>query len=277
MFRRGAPGTAPTCGDARYAGRVEWDIADRALVSWLGTPDTDIGWCGYEIPSQPDAVWVLNAMYEHDSAPSELTYDEARKRRLATGLEQPVTFPGLATLDANSVETGGSVGRSRHPGPGWRRLRWADLAARVGEEPVAAGVLPCFRCMPGATVNGSWPVSIRPPAEGSLDRESWEALLEVLIAWSPQGAKTPCVAYFGPGASGEFDTGVTLSGPLGSATALYDHPAGAGSPSNLWAADRSWITWSDWDLWGTKVTGPPDLMNAILAKSELEALRLPWG
>ncbi|MEU0544494.1 hypothetical protein ABZ319_31940 [Nocardia sp. NPDC005978] len=256
---------------------MSWNIADRALVSWLGTPDTDIGWCGYETASTPDAVWLLHAMYEHDSAPSELTYNDVRQHRLAAGSKEPFSLPGLAEIDARSVEIGSSVGRSRHPGPGWRRLRWAELADRLGEQPVPEGMLPCYRCLPGATTNGSWPVSIRPPAEGSLDRESWHVLLEVLTACSPRGAATPCVAYFGPGASGEFDTGITVSGPLGSAAELYDHPGGQGSPSNLWAADRSWITWSDWDLWGTKVTGPPEVVAAVLGSSELEGLRLSWG
>ncbi|MGW4773039.1 hypothetical protein ACWEO2_34015 [Nocardia sp. NPDC004278] len=119
-------------------------------------------------------------------------------------------------------------------------------------------------------------MSIRPPAEGSLDRESWQTLIDVLIAWSPDGAGTLCVAYFGPAVSGEFDTGVTVSGPLGGAADLYDHPSGVGSPSNLWAADRSWITWSDWDLCATKVAGPTELIEELQAKPELEALRLPW-
>ncbi|MBF6469885.1 hypothetical protein IU427_32700 [Nocardia beijingensis] len=119
-------------------------------------------------------------------------------------------------------------------------------------------------------------MSIRPPAEGSLDRESWQTLIDVLIGWSPGGADTKCVAYFGPAVSGEFDTGVTLSGSLGGVMELYDHPSGVGSPSNMFAADRSWITWSDWDLCGTKVAGPAELIEAPQTAPELEAVRLHW-
>ncbi|WP_067899162.1 hypothetical protein [Nocardia vaccinii] len=168
--------------------------------------------------------------------------------------------PGF-DLEANSFVIGNELGRSEHPGAGWKRLRWSELAARLGEPAVAEGRYPGSRSLSGAHAGGSWPVSIRPPSEGSLDRESWQTLIDVLIAWSPDGAGTPCVAYFGPAVSGEFDTGVTVAGSLGSAADLYDHPSDVGSPSNLWAVDRSWITWSDWDLCATKVSGPTELIE----------------
>ncbi|MFI6996704.1 hypothetical protein [Nocardia sp. NPDC050175] len=254
---------------------MTWNVADRELVSWLGTPETDLGWCGYEIDSRPDAVWLLHAMYEHELGATELTYDEQLRQRLAAGLVQPTIIGGV-DFDASTSVPGNDLGRSEHPGPGWRRLRWTELAARLGEAAVVEGQYPSFRSLSGARLRGSWPVSISPPAEGSLDRESWQVLIEVLIAWSPGGADTPCVAYFAPAVSGEFDTGVTVSGPLGDAVDLYDHPNGSGSPSNVWAADRSWITWSDWDLCGTKVAGPPELIEALQSAPDLEAVRLPW-
>ncbi|WP_067834592.1 hypothetical protein [Nocardia lijiangensis] len=254
---------------------MNWTVADRELVSWLGTPETDLGWCGYEIDPRPDAVWLLHAMYEHDAGATELTYDEQRRQRLAAGLAQPTIIPGL-DLEAESVVIGNELGRSEHPGPGWKRLRWTELATRLDEPVVAEGQYPSYRSLSGAHPSGSWPVSIRPPAEGSLDRESWQTLIDVLIGWSPGGADTACVAYFGPAVSGEFDTGVTISGPLGGAAGLYDHPSGVGSPSNMWAADRSWITWSDWDLCATKVAGPTELIEALQAAPDLEAVRLHW-
>lgn len=214
-------------------------------------------------------------MYERGSDAVELTYDQRWRQRLAEGLERP-TFVDGVDLDAGAVLTGAGLGRSEHPGVGWERLRWAELAARLDQPVVIEGDYPSYRSLGGARTSGSWPVSVRPPAEGSLDRESWRALIDVLLAWCRNGSDTPCVAYFGPGVSGEFDTGVTVSGLLGDAVDLYDHPSGAGSPSNMWAADHSWITWSDWDLCGTKVAGPTSLVGALQAAAELEALRLPW-
>ncbi|WP_157117463.1 hypothetical protein [Nocardia vaccinii] len=55
---------------------MDWSVADRELVSWPGTPETDLGWCGYKIESRPDAMWLLNAMYERESGSAELTYDQ---------------------------------------------------------------------------------------------------------------------------------------------------------------------------------------------------------
>lgn len=99
---------------------VSWNIADRVLVSWLGTPETDLGWCGYSTDSRPDAVWLLHAMYEHESGSAELTYNEERRQRLAAGLETPTIIAGF-NLDAASVVIGNELGRSEHLGPGWRR------------------------------------------------------------------------------------------------------------------------------------------------------------
>jgi hypothetical protein len=68
-----------------------------------------------------------------------------------------------------------------------------------------------------------------------------------------------------------------VTGRLEDAPSLYDHPFGRGSPANFWCVDRSWVTWSDWDLWGTKVKGLPVLIDAILGDRHLEAIRLPWS
>lgn len=63
----------------------------------------------------------------------------------------------------------------------------------------------------------------------------------------------------------------------GDAKALYDHPEAEVSPSNLWARDRSWVLCTDYDLWATKVAGPPALVEALLGDTDIEAVRLPWA
>jgi hypothetical protein len=151
------------------------------------------------------------------------------------------------------------------------------LAARLGEPVVPVGLPPCFKCLSGAHPGGSWPANITPPSEGSLDREGWYRLVDLLIQHSPQGAATDCLAYFSPAQHlPRSEDGLVLAGLLRDAANLYDHPYGTGSPANFWSSDRSWVTWSDWDLWGTKVTGPAVLGNAILGDPQLEAISLPW-
>lgn len=258
------------------AADTAWRPADLAEAAWLAETDGDGGWTGYDPGGRPDAVWILHAMYESEAGPTTTTHDDVHRGMLDAGLTERLVIGDL-DLDAASVTTGGGLGRSQHPGPGWRRLRWATLADRIGEPVVPAGLRPCFRCLPGAHPSGSWPASIMPPGEGSLDREGWYRLVEVLTGGSPERAATRCLAYFSPAQSGgEPETGRLLAGRLGDAAALYDHPDGDGSPANFWPVDRSWVTWSDWDLWGTKITGPTELVDAVLADGDLEALRLPW-
>ena len=66
------------------------------------------------------------------------------------------------------------------------------------------------------------------------------------------------------------------AGHLGDAGFLYYNPETGFSPSNLWAENHSWCLCTDYDLWGSKVAGPPALIEALLSDPELEAVRLPW-
>jgi hypothetical protein len=141
-------------------------------VAWLAPAGSGGTWTGYPIGNDPDAVWVLHAMFEAESATTGVTHDAIHNRRLAAGLAQPHIVGGV-NLDEFGVVTGGGIGRSQHPGPGYRRLRWAELASRIGEPIVPVGLKPCFRCLAGAHPGGSWLASITPPSEGSLDREGW--------------------------------------------------------------------------------------------------------
>jgi hypothetical protein len=230
-----------------------WPLAPSGATDWLRELCGD-GLTGFMPPAMPDAVWVLNAMYEREQGP---------------GID----------LDAVSITTGGSLGRARHPGPGWRRLRWTELARRTGDPIVPDGLLPCHRCFPAARRDGSRPLGAVPPTEGSLDRETWNRLIAVLTRYSPAGPETRCLAYYSPLTLGAVDFASlhVRTGRLGDAEVLYDHSEADFSPSNLWPDDRSWVLCTDYDLWGTKVAGSPALVDALLNDSEIEAIRLPWA
>ncbi|MFE5208136.1 hypothetical protein [Streptomyces sp. NPDC056600] len=256
----------------------QWPPAPSGAADWLRELCGD-GITGFMPPAMPDAVWVLNAMYEHERGPGEVTYDDHHRASAADGTVQRHVV-GDIDLDAVGVATGGGLGRARHPGPAWRRLRWAELARRTGDPVVPDGLLPCFRCFPSAKKGGSWPLGVVPPAEGSLDRETWTRLIAVLADHSPAGPHTPCLAYYSPLLLGDLDDVDALDvrvGRLGDAEVLYDCSEADFSPSNLWAADRSWVLCTDYDLWGTKIAGPPGLVEAVLNDPDLEALRLPWA
>ncbi|MEU5666218.1 hypothetical protein [Streptomyces longwoodensis] len=252
-----------------------WPLVSSGATDWLLELCGD-GLTGFMPPAMPDAVWVLNAMYEQ--GPTEVSYDEDDQARLADGSSQPRIVGDLA-LDAVSIATGGGLGRARHPGPGWRRLRWTELALRTGDPVVPDGLMPSHRCFPSARREGSWPLGMVPPAEGSLDRETWSRLIALLTHHSPAGADTRCLAYYSPLTLGAVDFADVhvRAGRLGDAEILYDRSEADFSPSNLWADDRSWILCTDYDLWATKIAGPPALVDALLNDSEIEAVRLPWA
>nr|WP_052478157.1 hypothetical protein [Kibdelosporangium sp. MJ126-NF4]CEL16508.1 hypothetical protein [Kibdelosporangium sp. MJ126-NF4] len=70
---------------------------------------------------------------------------------------------------------------------------------------------------------------------------------------------------------GEFDNRTLLRGPLDAVPELVAEMST--TPSNLWPADRSWFVYTDWDLWATRISGPPELIAAVTAHSELETTR----
>ncbi|MFI6447234.1 hypothetical protein [Kitasatospora sp. NPDC050543] len=254
-----------------------WPLTSSAETDWLLELTGD-GVTGFMPPPLPDAAWVLNAMYEHVNGPTEVTYDQRHRARPADGSVQPMIVAGI-DLDAVGTATGGGLGRADHPGADWRRLRWSELARRTGDPPVPDGLLPSRRCFPSARRDGSWPIGIIPPTEGSLDRETWNRLIDLLIAHSPAGTRTRCLAYYNPLMlrHTDFENLHVRAGRLGDAAALYDNPEAEFSPSNLWAEDRSWVVGTDYDLWATKVAGPASLVAAVLGDAELEAVRLPWA
>ncbi|MCU4749542.1 hypothetical protein [Streptomyces sp. G-5] len=256
---------------------ARWSPASAGTTDWLRELCGD-GLTGFLPPAMPDAAWVLNAMYAWEHGASDLSDHEPHRAGPAEVSGRTDLLPGTDP-PVEGVAMGGGLGRAGHPGPGWRRLRWGELARRTGDSVVPDGLLPCYRCFPSLSEKGGWPLNITPPTEGSADRESWNRLIAVLTAYSPGGPETACLAYYNPMTLGavDLDSPHVLSGCLGDTGALYEHPGIDFSPSNLWARDRSWVVCTDYDLWATKVAGPTELIGAILDDPTLEAIRLPWA
>ncbi|MFD8123234.1 hypothetical protein ACWHAO_04020 [Streptomyces albidoflavus] len=255
----------------------KWPIAPPSEADWLYELCGD-GSTGFMPPALPDAAWVLHAMYEHVSGPAEATYDDLDKGRVDADQIDPRI---VAHLRSDDIFLTGE-----HPGSDWRRLRWSELAERTGDPLVPEGQYPSRNCFPSAKKGSSWPVSIWAPDEGCLDRPSWNRLIDILIAHSPDGPDTRSMAHHGlmdllmgssnVDLSGDGVIKIVCAGHLRDAKSLYDSPYAECNPANLFAADRSWITCTDIDLWATKVVGPPALIKALLDDDEIEAIRLPW-
>lgn len=81
-----------------------WPLAPSGATDWLLELCGD-GITGFMPPAMPDAVWVLNAMYEHEQGPADVSYHEHHQARLADGSVQRHVFAGI-DLDAVGVATG---------------------------------------------------------------------------------------------------------------------------------------------------------------------------
>jgi hypothetical protein len=232
------------------------------------------GLAGYDATGWDATVWVVHAMYETDEIPGDLTHDEAWRIERAAGASEPeFGIPKLDEFLAETTLTGARLGGSAWPGPGWRRLFWHELAARLDVDPYGLDVPPCDRSFPYT----SWPLSITPPAEGSLDREQFLFLLDHLAEASRDGNQTVCTAYRAPLASWDWpeEDHTVFECELRELIGLYESE-GHGAPSNIWPDDRAWFTYTDWDLWATKVSGSQDLIARILEDDELEGVILDF-
>lgn len=109
---------------------TSWPLAPSSTTKWLLDHAGD-GLTAFTPPRLPDAAWVLNAMYEHEQGPSDVSYDEAPRARLADGSLAP-DIVGAST----STEWG--------PSP---EATWAVLST-----PALAGGACAGRSLPGGPV-----------------------------------------------------------------------------------------------------------------------------
>jgi hypothetical protein len=167
-----------------------------------------------------------------------------------------------------TIETGMRLGRTETPGPSWQRLLWAELFERLELPPGGREYPPCFRWFPYT----SWPIRISPPALGSLDRLSYERLVE-LLALESGDMNLECYCYYSPLACGskyDLDRSLVVKCALSELRGLYDFEDVDDSPSEIWPADRSWFVWTDHDLNGTRVRGSRSLIDSIIADPVME-------
>lgn len=245
--------------------RWKWRQLDfEAETNWLGEVDESIA--GFDANGWEASIWIAHAIYELPDAKTELTYDELHKNRVAAGLEE-VHMIGDTNMTELSVATGIPMGVVGRPTEEWVRVSWSELASRTNTSLADQQYPPCFRWF----TYKSWPLSLQPPPEGSLDEDSLAALIPHLISASPDDI---CIATYGLLATAmRYEPGACFQGPISKMPRLVNMDVGTGgSPSNIWAKDRSWFVYTDWDLWGTKVSGPRSLIDQIIADADLETL-----
>ena len=226
------------------------------------------GVTGFDAAGWEASTWILHFMYEALDRNRRLTHDDVHREAVRRGIAAPLIV-GSVNLDEVSTVVGNSSGMST-PDSGWLRLPWRALSERLSIRLGENEFPPCFRWFPYK----SWPANLMPPDEGSLDAACLHALVEQLVLFSPHGRATRCIAYYSPLASGGnfYDTWMEEVN-LGEVASLVDPARGrVGTPSNLWPIDLSWMMFTDWDLWGTKVSGPRGLIDALESASDLECV-----
>ncbi|QSB05154.1 hypothetical protein [Natronoglycomyces albus] len=232
-----------------------WKVADKSEATWLidlcGEEDT-----GFAVPPYPEGLWILHALYEAASEDIISEYQAASKAKKDLD-EEPKWICD--------------------PGEGWRRLRWHELSERTGEPVVAQQMqpacrLPSFMAFPSLIPRSKLANHILWPDDGYMDRESFHRLAAVLRRFS--GKETPVFAHYCALFSEDSDFPYVVEARLKDLETVETHTFSPG-PANLWPADRSWVVYTDWDLWGTRVTGPPELLKMIVADDFLETVWLP--
>lgn len=227
--------------------------------------------CGIDMPGWSASTWLLHSIYLDGSAPSDITHDDAHKLSILLGLQEPEVV-GDVNLDDMSSVVGATLGYADwERDPTWPRLLWREAGAMAhGQE-----WPPCWRWFPETSL----PADYVGPSEGSLDRDELAALIEILGRSSASGDASECFVFMASLPAGaDFDNVHLWTGPLRDVpTLLGEHGGPYGfTPTNMWAADRSWFVFTDYDLWGTKVSGSDALIAALNADERLEAVEWDW-
>ena len=248
--------------------RLTSEDAER-WYAWLRERSRDDkGFAGFDVGGWEDSTWVLHSIFQEPGGDGSVTHDDVLRAALRSGDIVPQS-EGERILHERCSTIGSSMSMGT-PRPGWVRVPWRELATRLSIDLLGKKYPPSYSWFP----HSSWPANLQPPNEGTLDLTCLTALIGILSAPSRDGRDSPCVASYSPlaNASRRYEP-CAYEVPLGDIVKLVapqgDHD---GTPSNFWPVDESWMVFTDHDLWGTKVSGPRGLIDALRASRDLECI-----
>ena len=168
------------------------------------------------------------------------------------------------------IRAGGTLVReSSHGRTKGERIRWQQLSKKCG---VAFHPETSDRTFAKAFPDGSWPRSLLGPDEGTLDQETCNALIAIMLQ---RVGNMPCFFYYS-GLSVAFGPDGYLPhlyvGTLPDVLAFFDSDDVNASPEFWWPENREWCVCTDWDLSFTLIGGSRDLAAALSDDPFLEIL-----
>ena len=214
----------------------------------------------------PAYAKIFHPIYEDLSVQDDqLTWDQADKASAAA--PEPETETGRILADVLGGSTLVYGGAS--PGARLVRIRWAELAGRLGVPFVPTLSAASFtRRFP----SGSWPRHLVGPDEGSLAGPERDELISVLRGHTNAGR----ILYrFWFLATAGWDRDKLFEGSLGEASLFPSDELGVRcTPTHWFPVDRSWLVCSDYDLTFSLIGGSEDLIRELLHHPVLECVRV---
>lgn len=244
--------------------------SDESLVWLLERRRTGDYLTGLDAGGWPDSTWILHSFYE---APEQTNHQGAGVTWSAAD-DRPAELAGQPQTP-QAANLGGGHGYRLLPPAVWERRSWAEIYSRFSLERPTVRMLPGFSSFPG--MDREWPETIWLPPEGSMAEEDFTELMTVLDERSDwPHCSLYCASYFHEGGAGNvpvYDVMIRDLATLirnGALQAAETDGTGMRTPTNIWPPDRSWLVYTDYELWATKVSGSTGLINSLRDNPFLE-------
>jgi len=171
-------------------------------------------YCGFDAVGWPSSTWVLHALYEA-TQPVEFI-PNTKMQEFFTGLHaRSPELPWNLDIEAIGTYTPRPDGLEIDPGPPWRRVTWEEVLLR-GDTNKGRKYPPCFQWFD----DQCFPLPIQGASEGSLDYESFEALIRVLSEHSPEGDRRAVTSF----RLRRYGCGYRTHPPLGRPAGIHQEP-----------------------------------------------------
>lgn len=207
---------------------------------------------------------ILHPIYEDLSIQNkELTWQEEDKAKAPMPVPKTETERTLADiLSGSTLVYGGS-----HAGSRLARIRWADLAGRLG---LSVGPTISAQSFTRKFPGGSWPRHLIGPEEGYINGPEREALASVLCRHTNVDR---VFFHFWLLATTNWESDKLFEGLLDEVSLFPDEALGVRrTPTHWFPEDRGWLVCSDYDLTFTLVGGSANLAHELLHHPALECL-----